>query len=144
MTDPEAPLRLLHDQFCALTGKQHRYEQWRHDWYEFSRFYTPDDLVVVIAYAERVNRKREKRYQIVTSLRKIIGDLRTFDDLLGEAQVDLKARDARNRAWQPTAGEQALAEMRREEVKLPITEPRMAKELLITNLDKLRNEIKGQ
>lgn len=119
MNDPEALLRGLHDQFCRLTGKQHRYEQWRHDWYEFSRFYTADDLALVVAYAERVNLKREKRYQIVLSLRKIIGDLRTFDDLLGEAQVDLKAKAARKRAWQPDAGQVALAEMRHEEVKPP-------------------------
>lgn len=119
MTDPEQPLRSLHNQFCALTGKQHRYEQWRHDWYEFSRFYTADDLTLVIAYAERVNQKREKRYQIVTSLRKIIGDLRVFDDLLGEAQVDLKAREARKRAWQPSDSDKALSEFRKTEPTAP-------------------------
>lgn len=144
MLDPEQPLRLLHDQFCALTGKQHRYEQWRHDWYEFSRFYTPDDLVVVIAYAERVNLKREKRYQIVTSLRKIIGDLRTFDDLLGEAQVDLKARAARKRAWQPSAADEVVSEFRKTDPQAPERGPVVARDVLLKNLSELKDKLEKQ
>lgn len=144
MDDPEASLRALHDQFCRLTGKQHRYEQWRHDWYEFSRFYTADDLTLVVAYAERVNRQREKRYQIVLSLRKIIGDLRTFDDLLGEAQVDLKAKAARKRAWQPSDGEKALGEFRKTEPQPPERGPAVARDVLLKNLTDLKSKLEKQ
>lgn len=122
--DPETILRSLHDQFCQLTGKQHRYEQWRHDWYEFNRFYTRDDLSLVIAYANRVNQKREKRYQIVLSLRKLISDLRAFDDLLGEARVDAKARAAKARAWQPSEADKILGEFKKTEPTAPDEPPK--------------------
>ena len=123
MTDPETPLRSLHEHFEKLTGRRYCYEQWRHDWYEYSKYYTADDLSMVLAFADRINKTREKRYQIVTSLRKIIGDLRTFDDLKAEAELAEKAKAAKKRQFVPSAGQIALSEMRREDLPQPPDEP---------------------
>ena len=126
MTDPETPLRSLHEHFEKLTGRRYCYEQWRHDWYEYSKYYTADDLSMVLAFADRINKTREKRYQIVTSLRKIIGDLRTFDDLKAEAELEAKRIAAKKRQFQPTSAQAAWAAAHDEE---PIPEDKPVKRL---------------
>lgn len=142
--DPETNSRSLHDLYCKLTGRHLKYQFYQREWSDFAKTFTADDLKAVLTWVERENSKREKRYQIRTELLRIVGDLAVFDSLKAEAELWKKERDARNRAWRPSEGEQALADMRREEVKPPEAEPRMAKELLITNLDKLKSELEKQ
>lgn len=120
MTDPETPLRTLHQQFCTLTGRQYRFEQWRHDWYDFVRCgYTADDMTAVIEFANRVNARREKRYQIVVTLAKIITDLRNFDSLRAEADLARRELAAKRRQVLPEQSAIELAAMRHEQAVTP-------------------------
>lgn len=112
MEQPDTTLRALHKRFCELTGKTYLFEQWQHDWWEFNRFYTEADLEIVIAYAERVNLKREKKYQIVTTLKKIIGDLREFDSLKAEAELEAKKLAAKKRQWVASPADKVLSNFR--------------------------------
>lgn len=144
MTDPETNLHDLHRLYCTLTGRNLTYQFYVREWANFAKVFNADDLRAVLAWVDRVNKKREWQYRIRTDLLKLIGDLAVFDSLKAEAELDAKARAAKARAWQPTAGQVALAEMRHEEVKPPETEPRMAKELIINSLDRLKSDLEKQ
>lgn len=144
MTDPETPLRSLHDKYCQLTGRNLRYTFYQNEWREWSRHFQESDLPMVFAWIEQENRKREKRYMIRTELLRIIGDVQTFEQLRAEAELAEKAKAANKRKWEPSAGEKALSEFRRTDLEPPPTEPRMSKDLLLSNLDQLKNEIRKQ
>lgn len=124
MSDPENTLRSLHALYCTLTGRNLKYQFYQREWRDFAQNFTAEDLQTVMAYVERENRKREKRYQIRTELLRIVGDLATFDSLKAEAELEVKARAARARAFKPSAGQSALAAMRHEEVKPPDEPPK--------------------
>lgn len=117
--DPESSLKSLHDLYCSLTGRTLTYQFYQREWSDFAKTFTADDLRAVLAWVERENSKRDKQFRIRTDLLRIIGDLAVFDSLKAEAELWRKEQAARKRAWQPSAGESALAEMRREDVKAP-------------------------
>lgn len=119
MTTPDFTLRKLHERYEALTGRRYCYEQWERDWHEFSKFYSEDDLIMVITYANRINQQREAKYRQPITPLKLIADLRLFDSLRGEAEVDAKRIAAKKRQFQPSEGATQLAAMRHEPVQPP-------------------------
>lgn len=144
MTDPETPLHSLHSTFCRLTGRNLRFTFYQNEWRDFSQHFTEQDLNAVLAWVARENAKREARYRIRTELLRIIGDLQLFEQLRAEAELESKRLAAKRRQVLPGAGDKALAEFRHTEPTVPDAPPRMPKELLVQNLEKLRDQLKNQ
>lgn len=141
MTDPETPLRVLHDLYCKLTGRNLKYQFYQREWRDYAQNFTADDLQVVLAYVERENRQREKRYQIRTELLRIIGDLAVFDSLKADAELWQKAKAARKRAWVPSESDKILGEFRATEPVPPDTSATTCRDALRKALDAARKEI---
>lgn len=119
MIDPETPLRALHDKFCTLTGRTDRYEPYRYEWAAWHRIYTEKDLVDTLAYVLLVNKTRKRGMEIQTSVLKLICDVREFERHRADMDLQQRAAAAKKRQWQASAGQVALAEMRREEITPP-------------------------
>lgn len=124
MTDPETNLHDLHRLYCTLTGRNLTYQFYVREWADFAKVFNADDLRAVLAWVDRVNKKREWQYRIRTDLLKLIGDLAVFDSLKAEAELDAKARAAKVRAWQPSESDKILAEFKKTEPTAPDEPPK--------------------
>lgn len=111
--------------------------------FEFSRHYSKADLESTLNYVVYRNRKADKPWHL--RFEKFFdSDFSHFESLRAEAEQHDKAKAARKRAWQPSAGESALAEMRREVPTPPERGPVVARDVLIKNLSELKDKLEKQ
>lgn len=141
MSAPETTLQALHQQYCRLTGRNLTFSFYQREWFDWSKHFVAADLDLVMAWINRENSKRERRYQIRTDLLRLIGDLAVFDSLKAEAELEQKRVAAKARAWKATAGETALGEFRKTDPVAPAREPTMPRAAVIGALDKLKGEL---
>ena len=107
-TDSNSVIAEIHRVYSSLTGTSSNLRLWERDFYEFVQAgFTAADMEAVLIWIMRENKKAsDTRYYKSTSLMKLIGDLRRFDDVLNEAR-------ASNRNHNPmTAKSRALQELR--------------------------------
>lgn len=140
---PELPLEIMHAAYNRLTQQELRFKPFERLWADFSRAgYTSADMELVVCYVQAANKRTE--YQISLRLNKLLDDLPRFESLRGEADLEARVKAAKARQWLPSSGEQARASMCQHEPVPPETEPRMAREVVLANLEKLKAEIGRQ
>lgn len=111
--------------------------------FEFSRHYSKADLESTLSYVIHKNRKADKPWHL--RFEKFFdSEFSHFESLRAEAEQFEKARAARKRAWQPDAGQSALAEMRHEEVRPPERGPAVARDVLLKNLTDLKSKLERE
>lgn len=141
--NPEVPLEAMHATYNRLTGQVLPYRPYERLWADCVRAgVTTEHLVLVIEHIQAHNRKSDMKISL--RLGKLLGEQERFWDYWGEADLAVRLKTARARAWKATPAEQARASMCHHEPVPPDTEPRMAREVVLANLDKLKAEIGGQ
>lgn len=88
-------LRSLHETYCRLTGLELRFGfEAESIWFSWQRDgYTEDDLVVTIAYVQRLYCKQPRILAPCLRLHKLIGDLLNFGEYLAEARKIVRVRE---------------------------------------------------
>lgn len=100
-------------QYTRLTGREARVSVYEHALYDYFRAgFTPADLVLVLGYLLRENKRNSYQYSI--KLGHLIGDHERFMDLLGEAKAKL-----RNSVKPASARQEVLQAFR------PVADPEM-------------------
>lgn len=88
--------------------------------FEFSRFYTLADLQLTLTYIMQQNKKSTSPWSLAFS--KFFDDeFRHFESIRSQAEQHQRAMEAKKRAWKPSAGEIARAEMIHTEPQPPET-----------------------
>lgn len=111
--------------------------------FEFQKLYSKADLESTLNFIVHQNRKSDKPWHLRFG-KFFDSDFTHFESLRAEAEQHDKAQAARKRAFKPSAGESALAEMRREEVKPVERGPVVARDVLLKNLSELKTKIEQQ
>lgn len=111
--------------------------------YEFSKIYSKSDLEDTLNFIVYRNRHSDRPWHL--RFEKFFdSDFVHFESLRAEAETAAKAKAAKGRAFRPDPGKAAWAEAHGEEVVPPVTEPRMSKDLILSNLDKIKADISRQ
>lgn len=111
--------------------------------FEFQKLYTKADLEDTLNFIVYRNRHADRPWHL--RFEKFFdSEFVHFESLRAEAETAAKAKAAKGRAWKATTSQAAWAEAHGEEVAQPATEPRMSKDLILTNLDKLKSDISRQ
>lgn len=140
---PELPLEIMHATYNRLTDQQLKFKPFERLWADFSRAgYTSADMELVVEYVQAWNRKSD--YKISLRLNKLLDDLARFEGYRGEADLEARVRAAKARQWKASPSQQARAAMCQHEPVPPETEPRLAREVVLANLEKLKAEIGRQ
>lgn len=141
--NPEVPLEAMHATYNRLTNQALRYKAFERLWADFQRAgYTSADIELVIPWMQDQNRIYPDRPKSLNLHKLLDEDERArFESYRGAAETESRAKAARARAWKATPAEQARASMCGHEPVPPDTEPRMAREAVLANLDKLKAEI---
>ena len=144
MTNKQLMLSQLLDCWTLITGVPTRMiPSVERALFEFSKHYTKADLEMTLNYIVRENRRAERPWKL--RFEKFFDDeFKHFESLRGEAEQYAKARAAKSRAWKPEPGQAAWAAAHGEEPIPPATEPRLPKNLILSNLDKIRTDISKQ
>lgn len=140
---PELPLEIMHAAYNRLTNQVLPFKPYERLWYDCVRAgVTSEHLVLVIEYIKAHNRKHDMKISL--RLSKLLDDHARFWDYWGEADLEARNRAAKARAWKASPGQAARAAMCQHEPVPPETEPRLAREVVLANLEKLKAEIGRQ
>lgn len=111
--------------------------------FEFQKLYNKADLESTLNFIVYRNRHSDRPWHL--RFEKFFdSEFAHFESLRAEAEQYDKAQAARKRAWRPTEGEKTLGAFRKTEPRAPEAPARMAKELILSNLDKLKTDLEKQ
>lgn len=140
---PELPLEIMHAAYNRLTGQILPFKPYERLWYDCVRAgVTSEHLTLVVEHIQAQNRKSDMKISL--RLGKLLGEPERFWDYWGEADLAVRERAAKARQWKASPGQQARAAMCGHEPVPPETEPRLAREVVLANLEKLKAEIGRQ
>lgn len=140
---PELPLEIMHATYNRLTGFAVPFKPYERLWADSVRDgVTSEHLVLVIEHIQAQNRKSDMKISL--RLDKLLGEQERFWGYWGEADLAVRERAAKARQWKASPGQQARSAMCQHEPVPPETEPRLAREVVLANLEKLKAEIGRQ
>jgi len=85
-------LQDLHDTYVRITGLDVKFSIHYWTWENFSKFFTKEDLVLVLNWIKRKNKQAEHKYRRSLAITKLIGDEEKFDELRAQAAAEERNR----------------------------------------------------